>query len=137
MTAPVLSLPERGFGLTLPSAVPRVPPNQGLVRADSVASFLTATEVDVLPELTVPLRPRYPDALRRTGVSGWVKVEYVIGRDGRIQSHSVRLLGGTHLAFSVAATQALRQARFTPARRAGHEVAILVQQTIRFRAEER
>jgi TonB family protein len=93
---------------------------------------LAAAEVDVLPQLTGHLQPNYPEALRRTGVSGQVVLEYVIGSGGWVDSSSMRILLSTHPAFSTAAIEALHGLRFSPARRSGRAVAVLVRQTIRF-----
>jgi protein TonB len=105
----------------------RLAPGQG-----SVPAVLTATEADVLPLLTSHLQPHYPEALRRTGVSGQVVLEYVVGTSGWVDASSVRVLLSTHPAFSAAALEAIRGVRFRPARRSGRPVAVLVRQTIRF-----
>jgi periplasmic protein TonB len=95
-------------------------------------SVFAITEVDQLPELVHELHPRYPEALRLAGVSGAVELEYVISTDGRVDPESIRVLLSTHVTFAVAATEAVRAARFRPARRGGRTVAVLVQQIIRF-----
>jgi TonB family protein len=95
-------------------------------------SVLSATEVDHLPELQGDLHLRYPAGLERTGVSGVVELEYVISSSGRVEPRSVRVLESPHPAFSAAATDAVSRARFSPARRGGQPVAVLVRQTIRF-----
>jgi periplasmic protein TonB len=92
----------------------------------------TPTDVDMLPQLASQLQPHYPEVLRRTGVSGEVLLEYVVGSTGRVDSSSVRILRSSHPGFSEAALEALRGAHFRPARRSGRPVAVLVQQTIRF-----
>lgn len=102
------------------------------VPLDSSPSVFSALEVDELPELAEELHPRYPDALRSSGISGLVQVQYVIERDGTVNERSVRVLASSHSAFSRAALEALRDARFKPARRGGRPAAVLVQQTIRF-----
>jgi len=96
-------------------------------------SVFGAVEVDELPELMAEFRPRYPDGLRRAGVSGLVQLQYVVGSDGRVAERSVRVLTSSHPAFLLAALLALRDSHFKPARRGGRPAAVLVQQTIRFR----
>jgi protein TonB len=91
--------------------------------------------VDELPELLTDLRPEYPDVLRRAGVSGAVEVEYVVGNDGRFNPGSLQVLTTDHDRFTASVVQALRRARFRPARRNGQAVAVLVRQIIRFRSE--
>jgi TonB family protein len=103
------------------------------ISRDSSRLMFKATDVDELPELLHELRPRYPEGLRRAGVSGLVQVEYVVDIEGRMDRRSVRVVASTHPGFVLAALQALRRAHFKPARRGGRRVAVLVQQTIRFR----
>lgn len=100
---------------------------------DSSGPVFSAIEVDDLPELTEELHPRYPDSLRRAGVSGLVRVQYVVGSDGRMDPQTITVLASSHPAFLLSALEALHDARFKPARRGGRPVAVLVQQTIRFR----
>lgn len=89
-------------------------------------------ELDELPVLEGDFEPHYPALLSREGIGGLVVVEYVILANGRVAPSSLRVLGATHLAFSVAATEALMRARFRPGRRSGRPVAVLVRQTISF-----
>jgi protein TonB len=102
---------------------------------DSSRAVFNAVEVDELPELVGDLRLRYPLGLERAGVSGVVVLEYVVGSDGRVNPGSVRALSSSHPAFFQAALEALRDARFKPARRWGRSIAVLVQQRIRFRQQ--
>ena len=102
---------------------------------DLSSSLFRPSEVDELPQLLTDLRPEYPDVLRRAGVSGAVEVEYVVGKDGRVDSRSLQVLTTDHDRFTASVVQALRGARFRAARRAGQAVAVLVRQTIRFRSE--
>jgi protein TonB len=99
--------------------------------ADGVLSL---GEVDRLPELAGQIRPEYPEALRATGASGAVELEYVIAANGRIDSGMVRSLISSHPAFTRAAVAALLRARFRPGLRAGRPVAVRVRQRIRFEA---
>jgi protein TonB len=87
---------------------------------------------DEMPTLLAGLQPRYPESLRSTGLVGTVELEYVISSLGRVELGSIRVLRSTHQAFSEAAREALTTARFTPARRGGRPVAVLVRQTVRF-----
>jgi protein TonB len=105
------------------------PPFSELGRPDFV---FAVKDVDQPPELVNDLHPQYPDALRQSRVSGAVQLEYLISIDGLVDPRSIRVLQSTHPAFTASATEAVRSARFTPARRGGQPVAVLVQQTIRF-----
>lgn len=99
---------------------------------DSLPLVLSTTAVDEAPELISQPYPRYPDGLRRAGVSGQVQLQFIVGIDGRVDEGSVRVVVSAHPGFTLAAFQALRESRFRPARRGGRRTAVLVQQTIRF-----
>jgi len=94
---------------------------------------LNLTEVDHPPLLERAFFPRYPEELRRVGVEGWVEVEYVVGKGGQVNSSSIRALASSHPGFVPSALEAIRGARFRPARRSGQPVPVLVRQVIRFR----
>jgi periplasmic protein TonB len=138
-TVPKLDLPRLSFRgpVTAPAIVAvRAASSSALSGTpDSLLSLFRSSEVDELPQLLKDLHPEYPDLLRRAGLSGAVVVEYVIGRDGRIDSHSLQVLTTDHDQFTASVVQALRGARFKAARRAGQPVAVLVRQIIRFRSE--
>jgi TonB family protein len=102
---------------------------------DSSPSLFRPTEVDELPQLLTDVHPEYPHALQHAGVSGAVEVEYVVGKNGRIDAGSLRVLTTDHAEFTRSVLQTLKSARFKAARRAGQPVAVLVRQCIRFRSE--
>ena len=98
----------------------------------SSATAIPLNEADEAPTLLGGLNPHYPESLRFTGLAGAVELEYVISIRGRVELGSIRVLRSTHQAFTEAARQALADARFTPARRGGRLVPVVVRQTIRF-----
>ena len=138
-TAPKLELTQLSFVRPHAAATPAAGPLEGLGTSlgtsDSALPLFRSSEVDELPHLLTELHPEYPAVLRRAGVSGAVEVEYVVGKDGRVDSQSLRVLTTDHERFTAAVVQALRGARFKAARRAGQAVAVLVRQTVRFRSE--
>lgn len=101
----------------------------GLRRVDSI---LSVADADRAPDLINEIYPAYPETLRQSGLSGAVELEYVIRADGRVDASSFRTRASPHPAFTKAAMDALRGARFRPALRGGRAVAVLVRQTIRF-----
>jgi periplasmic protein TonB len=138
-TAPKLELPQLSFSgpISAPGPV-AAPALSGLTLTgipDSTPSLYRSTEVDELPQLLTDLRPEYPEVLRHAGIGGAVELEYVVGRNGRVDSRSLRVVTADHDQFTRAVVRALRGARFKAARRAGRPVAVLVRQTIRFRSE--
>jgi protein TonB len=94
--------------------------------------IFSPSDVDDPPSMLGDGHPRYPEELRSAGVTGTVRLEYVIRADGTVDSVSVRMLASTHPAFSASAIQFLMQASFKPARRRGVAVPARVRQTIRF-----
>lgn len=134
--APPLEVPRLDLGRMdvaalslLPSGRDSMEPPGAILRTNSP---LAMNEVDQLPQLAEKLEPRYPEPLRAAGVTGGVLLEYVIQRTGRVEPTSVRVIASDHPAFSRSAREAILRARFTPARRAGQTVAVLVRQSIRF-----
>ena len=101
----------------------------GLMQVDSV---LSAADADRPPALLHEIYPAYPEALRKSGLSGAVELKYVIRADGMVDASSFRTRSSPHPAFTKAAMDALRRARCRPALRGGRAVPVLVQQTIRF-----
>lgn len=95
---------------------------------------VAASEVDPLPELLGDLTPRYPDELRRVGLSGETLLEYIVDGGGRVAPGSIRVIRASHPAFAQSVIEALNRARFIPAQRAGRSVAVVVRQRIRFQS---
>jgi TonB family protein len=108
----------------------RLTPEATVFPSDSRA--LSPVEVDELPEIRGRLRPNYPERLRRAGITGEVKLEYVIAYTGRVDTGSVRVIATTDPAFAMSSIAAVLGTSFKPALRAGRPVAVLVRQTIRF-----
>lgn len=97
----------------------------------------TASSVD--SAVTLPdggLSPIYPIALWRERKSGRVLTEFVVDTSGAVMNGSIGIISSTHPLFSLAARDALAQAQFHPARRAGVTVRQIVQLPIEFRYPE-
>ena len=87
-------------------------------------------------ETPVPLRVTpipYPDAARTKGIGGRLVVEFVIGRDGRVES--IRIIKSPHSSFSSAARSTIRTWRFKPGRNKGVPVRVRARKTIEFKIE--
>jgi TonB family protein len=122
-----VSGPALPTGPSFPGTMDNSP--RGLLQVDSV---LRVADVDRPPELIHEIHPAYPEALRQSGLSGAVELEYVITADGGVDTSSFRTRASPHPAFTTAAMDALRGARFRAALRRGRAVAVLVRQRIRF-----
>jgi protein TonB len=85
----------------------------------------------VAPELTYEVKPEYTEEARRRNVTGEVLLEIVVRSDGRVGT--VRLVQGLGSGLDQRAIDAVRQWRFSPARRLGTPVDVLVEVAVEFR----
>lgn len=102
------------------------------------ALVLGGTGVTSDASVDVPVRaladraPAYPEALRSAGISGTVRVQFVVDTTGRAELSSVRVIESSHELFTRAVLASLRQARFTPGEVSGRRVRTLVERAFRF-----
>jgi len=80
--------------------------------------------------------PRYPDALRSSGVEGEVQAQFVVDEDGKAQVGSVKGLTATNELCAAAVRAALPQMRVYAAEVGGHKVKQLVQQSFQFKLDK-
>jgi periplasmic protein TonB len=67
----------------------------------------------------------YPQDLKASGMEGSVQVQFVVSAEGRVDMSTVQVMSTTHPEFSAATIQALKDFRFTPARKGSHNVRML------------
>lgn len=79
-------------------------------------------------------RPNYPDASRRRGEQGVVRVELVVDAEGRVANVRVIETSGFS-ALDAAALEAVREWRFRPGRRGGLPVTSNITTSVHFRLE--
>jgi protein TonB len=79
--------------------------------------------------------PRYPDALRSSGVEGEVQAQFVVNEEGRAETGSFRVQKATNELFASAVRAALPQMRFYAAEVGGKHVRQLVQQSFQFKLD--
>jgi TonB family protein len=84
------------------------------------------------PTLLAGPEIRYPPALARADVSGRVQLSFVIDVSGLVDSASLKVLHADHPEFAAAAREAILASRFSPGRRLGKPVAVLVTQVVGF-----
>ena len=83
------------------------------------------------PRLLREVTPNYTEQARRAGREGEVLLEIVVGPDGGVSDvHVLRRLGA---GLDEQAIEAVRQWRFSPARRMGSPVAVIVEVAVEFR----
>jgi periplasmic protein TonB len=83
------------------------------------------------PELIHEVRPDYTEEARRRSLAGDVVLEIVVRSDGRVGS--VRIVQGLGAGLDQRAVDAVRQWRFSPARRFGTPVDVIVEVAVEFR----
>ncbi len=82
------------------------------------------------PRLLREVKADYTDEARRRGITGDVVLEIVVRRDGTVGD--VTLLEGLGGGLDQRAIAAVRQWRFSPARRRGEAVDVLVEVAVEF-----
>jgi protein TonB len=83
------------------------------------------------PSIVREVKPDYTDDARRRNVEGDVVVEIVVRSDGSVGS--VKLLQGLGYGLDQRAMDAVRQWRFSPARRYGTQVDVIVEVAVEFK----
>jgi protein TonB len=76
--------------------------------------------------------PRYPGALRESGVSGRVVVRFVVDTLGRVEPDAIVVLEATHALFADAVRSALGLYRFSPGEIGGRKVRTMMEQPFTF-----
>ncbi|HVF39852.1 MAG TPA: TonB family protein [Gemmatimonadaceae bacterium] len=79
--------------------------------------------------------PRYPDALRSSGVEGEVQAQFVVNEDGKAETSTFKVLKTTNELFANAVRAALPNMRFYAAEVGGKKVKQLVQQSFQFKLD--
>ena len=82
------------------------------------------------PALLREVTPDYTEQARRAGLEGEVLLEIVVGPDGGVRD--VRVLRRLGAGLDEQAVDAVRQRRFSPARRLGTPVAVIVEVAVEF-----
>lgn len=119
----------------LPSTAP-VGDNTAFARA--AAGVADVTEVEQAPQLVrqpsaLELRDLYPEAARREGREGDVRLELLVDERGVVTE--VRLLERAGFGFDEVAPRAARLIVFRPAQRAGRAAAVRIPWTLKFRLD--
>ena len=83
------------------------------------------------PRLLKEVRADYTEDARRRGLSGEVVLEIVVRRDGSVGD--VKILQGLGAGLNDRAVEAVRQWRFSPARRLGTPVDVIVEVAVEFK----
>lgn len=100
-------------------------PTGGVGAPDGVVDYSGA---DVIPRvLGNSPTLRYPDALRATGMTGRVMIQFVVDTSGQAEADGIRVLDATHPMFADVVRQALPRFRFSAGEANGRKVRTMVQ----------
>ena len=87
---------------------------------------------ETMMRLLVTPRPRYPERLRTAGISGRVRIRFVVDTAGRVELSSVQVTESTHDAFTSAVRDILASLRFKPSEANGQRVKSLAEMPFDF-----
>jgi TonB family protein len=100
------------------------------------AKVYGALEVDQMAErFESSAAPVYPPELSARGTEGQVEATYVVDITGQVDTTTVQVMRSDHPRFTESVRDALADAKFRPAKRAGKAVRQLVAQRFRFKVE--
>ncbi|TVP81046.1 MAG: energy transducer TonB [Puniceicoccaceae bacterium] len=90
-------------------------------------------DLDKRPEVVRQNAPMYPPNARREGLSGYVRVSFVIDQNGAVVS--VRVISSSDPVFESPTIDAVRQWRFTPGEKNGQVVTTRAETRVPFRIQ--
>lgn len=105
----------------------------GGLGSGAAGSAYAEYQVERIVQVVRAAVPRFPDALRSSGVEGDVHATFVVGTNGRVEPGSIEVVDSPHRLFTDAVRSALLDARFRPAEVGGRAVRQLVSQSFSFR----
>lgn len=128
--------------VTLNPDLPKLPSNIALdplsnfsMKMEMPQGLFSTSELDQPLQQLVRLPPSYPMRARRLGIEGWVTVEFIVTREGRVRDIKV-VEAEPKGVFESSVTQSVSQYRFKPGTVDGSAVEVRVVTTIRFKMEE-
>ncbi len=101
------------------------------------SSDLGGLEIFELGDVDSPPQPRtkiefsYPAAAKRKGITGVVKVEYVVNENGRVEK--INIVESPSNILSKATEEVLQRARFEPTQKSGRAVKVRMRAAIPYR----
>lgn len=108
---------------------------KGLSSGDAGKAFTDDQVERAVEPLGGAVTPRYPESMRSAGIEGTVRVRFIVGANGRVESGSVQVLDTPNEAFSDAVRRALSGTRYRPAQVGGRSVRQLVEQSFTFKLD--
>jgi len=119
----------------LPNSIALDPLSNFSMKAEMPQGLFSTSELDQPLQALVRLPASYPMRARRLGIEGWVKVEFIVTREGRVRDITV-MEAEPKGVFESSVTRSVSQYRFKPGTVDGSAVEVRVITTIRFKMEE-
>jgi protein TonB len=119
----------------LPNSIALGPLSNFSMKADIPQGLFSTSELDYPLQALVRLPASYPLRARRLGIEGWVKVEFIVTREGRVCDIKV-VAAEPKGVFESSVTRSVSQYRFKPGTVDGSAVEVRVITTIRFKMED-
>jgi TonB family protein len=88
-------------------------------------------DVDSPPQPRTKIEFSYPSSAKRKGITGIVKVEYVVNERGHVEQ--INIVESPNRILSDATSNVLERARFEPAQKAGQAVKVRMRAAIPYR----
>lgn len=88
--------------------------------AENIGKIFNLADLDRIPDPVLQQAPLYPIMLKRDGVSGRVKVEFIVDTEGKVLNAAA--VEATHEGFVDAAVIAVSKWKFRPGIKAGRKV---------------
>ncbi len=95
-----------------------------------IGDVVDASKLDNTPEARFQSQPVYPNTARQAGLTGTVDVDFLVGKDGKVQDP--KIIRSTNSIFEDAALHAVAKWSFKPGRRLGAVVAFRMRVPIVF-----
>ena len=92
-------------------------------------------QVDSAPRAMSQALPRYPRRARQRNIEGWVKVRFLVDKEGRVRNLRI-LKESPPDVFHETVMETAPRWRFSPAKRGGRPVNVWVEQTINFKMDD-
>lgn len=96
---------------------------------------IAVEELDTRPQLLAGKPPQYPREMRKSGISGYVVVEFVITSRGDVIK--MQVLESSHRAFEMPALMAVKDWKFEPGRKGKGAVSVRAVERLEFAAPKR
>jgi len=119
----------------MPNSITLGPLANFSMKAQMPQGLFSTSELDQPLQALVRLPASYPIRARRLGIEGWVKVEFIVTREGRVRDIKV-VEAEPKGVFESSVTRSVSQYRFKPGTVDGNTVEVRVVTTIRFKMEE-